>query len=188
MFSTDRSGLCFRTRGKRRITTILLILFTGCFASHAGAQPAAEKETPTPFWFVASTGWATPSHVGGGSAFSLHVGHRPAFRFGVSINQRFSLFSSPPITGALNSGIGRRLHFGRLSQSAFFVGPAVVVAEHLQSGSGKRIHLTGGVVGSFQAFVKPLAAWGLGIELYGNVNPIRSYAGIRIGILIGNKR
>lgn len=170
------------------MAVVLLALWAGGFASQVGAQQTADEGAPAPFWFVASTGPATPSHVGGGGAFSVHVGHRPAFRVGVSVNQRFNLFGSPPTTTALNSGMGLRIHASRLAQSAFFAGPSLVVAEHLQAGAGERVNLAGGVVGSVQAFFKPLAAWGIGVEIYGNANPIRSYAGVRIGLLIGNKR
>lgn len=187
MFSTGRTRWSIYAYEKKGVA-ILLVLFTGCVAPQASAQQTASSEESAPFWFVASIGPATPSHVGGGNAFNLHIGHRPAFRFGVSINQRFNLFGSPPETSALNSGVGMRIHSDRLSQSAFFIGPAFVVAEHLQSGSGERVSLTGGIVGSAQVFVKPLAAWGLGVEIYGNANPVRSYAGVRIGLLIGNKR
>jgi hypothetical protein len=76
-----------------------------------------------------------------------------------------------------------RVHAGRFSQVAFFVGPSLVVAEQDQSGTSQQ-KFTGGAVGSVQAFVKPFDMFGLGIEVYGNVNPVRSYAGLRVSILV----
>ncbi|NBB73199.1 MAG: hypothetical protein GVY35_05895 [Bacteroidetes bacterium] len=163
-----------------------LVLVIG-FASPAAAQendPAASEESAAPFWFVVGGGWGTPTHVGSGGAASLNIGHRPAFQLGVSVNQRFRIFQPAPVTFALNSGVGMRVHADRFSQIAFFAGPSLVGAGHYRMGSSQQYDFTGGAVGSVQAFVKPFDALGLGLEAYGNINPVRSYAGLRISILI----
>lgn len=182
--STHKACRCLRTGAQILVATLALAIGLIAPAAAQENEQAASEESIAPFWFVMGGGWGTPSHVGSGGAVSLNIGHRPAFQLGVSANQRFSIFRPAPITFALNSGVGMRVHAGRFSHLAFFAGPSLVGAGHYRSGSSQQYDFIGGAVGSVQAFVKPFDVLGLGIEAYGNVNPVRSYAGLRIAILI----
>jgi hypothetical protein len=100
-------------------------------------------------------------------------------------------FKELPLKG-INVGIGQSIVMP-FAMLACFVGPAYVWGEELDDnrtdvygGHKTRQFRTVGIVFNSQIFFRPLPEIGIGFELYGNVNPIRSMAEARLSIQLSN--
>ena len=92
---------------------------------------------------------------------------------------------------AVDVAVGRGV-FDRFFAVGLFLGPAILSG---QKPSGEldslgdpvpETYISGGAVASGQVFLKPLPEIGVGVEVFGNANPIKSVAGWRLSVQVSN--
>ena len=89
---------------------------------------------------------------------------------------------------SVDFSIGRRFQ-SKWFQAAFFAGPAYIFGEKLLLApySIKKFNSVG-IKSDIQLLFRLANEVGIGVGLYGNLNPIKNYAGINLNITLGNGR
>lgn len=172
---------------RRRLVTCLGL--GAAIALTAEAQPV---EAPTEVPVEPYHGWVT---IGAGSATrpgllmvsaSYSFGRRSLGQLGASLAADWGREDFSEV----HLGVGRRT-FTRPLLAAAFVGPSlarVTTVDDPDSPTTATTRYVPGVFGNVQVIAVALPEIGLGLDAFGHVNTVRSLAGVRLVLYLGNDR
>ena len=133
-------------------------------------------------WFHIGYGPSSPLDVSG--VVSANVATTPAVQLALNSNERLFFFGDePPAVRAVSVSLGWT-RAGRWTRVAAFVGPAFVWGRPSIDEERRELYYTGGLTANLQGFFTPIMALGIGLDLYVNVNPQMSAAGLRVVMVL----
>ena len=162
----------------------LLAFFLALAPAICLAQPDSSSR---PWWVSAGVGLGTPYEYTGGLSLNLGTGRGRLLQVALNRSEEFTLGATPSSANALSAGVGWT-RFGRLGRATFVVGPAIVWGRdpfelNRTAPPYREPYVTGGLVANVQL----LERFGVGVDLYSNVNPIQSVGGGRVTIVLSGK-
>lgn len=183
------------------MSTLRPIILAFLFA--LGLTSGAQAQTPTasfPEWVTLSAGAAN-----GVEAVDFHLSYNTV-RWDLPLHAGLDLMPSGLFgnrtylrRAVATVAVGHRMS-GEWLQMAQFVGPSVMYARErwtLIPITGPVLHgyddlVRPGLAAEAQFYLKPFGRlapeMGIGLELFGNLNAVQSYYGVRFGLMINNTR
>lgn len=157
-----------------------------CATSVQAQAPDADSLREDHGWFYVGVGQSLPLFVSG--VASVNLSTSPAVQLAINANEEFTLGNRATSVNAVSVSLGRT-RADRWSRRAAFIGPAFVwgwsrIDRTRPDRSDRNRYYTGGLTGNVQLFFTPVMEFGIGIDVYGNLNPQMSVAGVRLVLLI----
>ncbi len=181
------------------LTVSLIIFYSSSLFGQANQEQVPTDTSRYQYWF--NIGPAIDSYS---SAFNLGFNYNSSlggnyYQVGYQSISRKSKEYYPGLEFkeypfyACNIGIGK-VSVEKYLFFAYFIGPAFVwgekVGDNLDANGIRQIKefYSAGVALNSQIFFRPISELGIGLELYGNINPIRTLAELRLSIHFNNAR
>ncbi len=157
-----------------------VLLAAGTFPASALAQGELPSRNPSQsglWWVSAGLGLGHPLTFQGG--ISLNAGRRLLYQIAYNYSMEVSLSHTRSTVNSVSAGIGHEVVNAGIRVVAF-AGPALLWGNGPPE-NDRRLYSSLGLVLNGQI----ITGYGLGLDLYGNVNPVMSTAGVRLVFQIG---
>ena len=150
----------------RFLFNLLALLALAPFASAQSGLPGPASADRDGGWFTLGYGTAGPGRLSG--TVTANFGRERVWQVGLHAVDRGLLAPAVPTANALHVGYGLS-GVDRFSRVALTIGPAVVWG--VADPETDTRYVTGGVLANAQFIVTPLKEFGLGVDLFVNLNP-----------------
>lgn len=173
-------------------TALTLLLLLVPLVTRAQAQNDSLPERyPYKEWLILGAGRGAPYAASLVASYNFGKQHF----YQVALNGNGDIFL-PSYVNAVSISLGKRLA-AKYVVAAAFAGPAFAWGSHGVGANGhEKMFFTGGVNLNGQLYLRPLVdigtvagiplgGIGVGIDLHGNLNPVQSTLGARLGLYLG---
>ena len=157
---------------------LLILSFLFC------ANLLAQKETSSYKYWITLGGFYFNDNISGNISYSF-APENVFYKVGWTVQDEFNLSSSGPDFNSIDISIGKRIK-KEWWQIVFFAGPSYVFGKQIITEQNRTDFYTIGVQSDIQILFRVANEFGIGIGLWGNLNPKRSLAGLNINLALGN--